>query len=152
MTVMHELRIAPRPRFRDRLMVRMRSHDLDARLASGTPPEASAALALRARRLASVPRRRELARSIQRLIREASIANGLSYFRISLPSRTVVTASLELTQLADRLAQPRPVSARGVAQAVLLLRDGTGPLYNPRSEGSLRDHAAEAADHLNLPA
>jgi hypothetical protein len=62
----------------------------------------------------------------------------------------VVAASDDLNRLADELATPGPVAARGVAQAWILLTDGTGPLYNARSTGNLRTRAASAADHLRL--
>jgi hypothetical protein len=38
-------------------------------------------------------------------------------------------AAALLYDLADELARPAPVEARGIAQVRLLLRDGTGPLY-----------------------
>lgn len=57
-------------------------------------------------------------------------------------------ASEELTILADTLADPGPVAAGGVAQAWILLTDGTGPLYNARSRTSLCARAARAARDL----
>jgi hypothetical protein len=62
----------------------------------------------------------------------------------------VIAASDDLARLADALAIPGPVAARGVAQAWILLTDGTGPLYNPNSTASLRGRAATAADNLHL--
>ena len=54
----------------------------------------------------------------------------------------------ELAELADTLDDPGPVAAGGVAQALLLLTDGTGPLYNPFSATSLRAWAERAARDL----
>jgi hypothetical protein len=62
----------------------------------------------------------------------------------------VSAASEELAALARALAQPDPVSPRGVAQTVLLLTDGAGPLYNPASRASVADRAATATANLRL--
>ena len=59
-------------------------------------------------------------------------------------------ASHELARLAKALAQPGPVGARGVAQAVLLLRDGTGPLYNGGGQPCLREYLTIATQNLEL--
>jgi hypothetical protein len=56
----------------------------------------------------------------------------------------------ELTRLADALATPGPVAARGVAEASILLTDGTGPLYNAHSRASVSARAARAIDDLRL--
>jgi hypothetical protein len=68
--------------------------------------------------------------------------------RVRPQSDRVSAASRELAMLAEKLAEPAPVCARGVAQALLLLTDGTGPLYNPHSDGSVRDRAASAVANL----
>jgi hypothetical protein len=66
-----------------------------------------------------------------------------------MPSRTRVrSAREELSYLADMLDEPGPVAAGGVAQALLLLTDGTGPLYNPDSRTSLCAGAERAAREL----
>jgi hypothetical protein len=140
--------IAHPERLRDRVVVALRPLSLDTALADGTPSEAHGALALRARRLTSLPRRRELALAIQRLLREADRPGGRSRLRVRpLPDR-VAAASRELASLADKLGQSTAVSARGVAQALILLTDGTGPLYNPHSDSTVGDRAASAAANL----
>ena len=60
----------------------------------------------------------------------------------------MAAASEELSALADTLAEPGPVAASGVAQAWILLTDGTGPLYNPDSRTSLCAGAARAVREL----
>ena len=145
---MHELRIAPRERATDKLATHLLPRHLDVALANGTPPESSAALALRARRLTRLSRRRELARTIRRISQCAPRGRwGVSPLR-----GRVAAASDELETLAEALAEPNPVSARGVAQALLLVTDGTGPLYNPYSDGSVRSRAATAAANLTIAA
>jgi hypothetical protein len=142
------LDIAAPERLRDRLVVALRSLSLDTALADGTPSEAHGALALRARRLTSLPRRRELALAIRRLLREADRPARRSRLRVRPLTERVSAASRELATLAEGLGQSTPVSARGVAQALILLTDGTGPLYNPRSEGTVGDRAASATANL----
>jgi hypothetical protein len=56
----------------------------------------------------------------------------------------VLAAAQELDALADRLLSPDPVSAQGVAQARLLLTDGTGPLYRRGAAEDLRDALTRA--------
>src|ERR1700733_13687692 len=63
--------LARRPNLRDRLKARWGPRRLDRALARGTPPEASAALALRARELTELERRQLIAGALRRLLREA---------------------------------------------------------------------------------
>ncbi|HLW96220.1 MAG TPA: hypothetical protein VKS25_12655 [Solirubrobacteraceae bacterium] len=143
------LALTPPPeRLRDRLVARLRSGSLDTALANGTPADAYATLALRARRLTNLTRRRELADAIEHLVHDTrrTVTHWPGHVG-PLPDR-VTDASWELTVLAGKLAEPTPVAARGVAEALLLLTDGTGPLYNAKSGGSVRDSAASAAANL----
>jgi hypothetical protein len=145
-----DLYIAPPERLRDRVVARLRTGSLDTALANGTPSEAGAALALRARRLTNAPRRRKLALAIEALVRAADSAEARPQMHVGPLPKRVSAAIDELTVLAEKLAEPAPVCARGVAEALLLLTDGTGPLYNPRSLGSVRVRAASAVAHLSL--
>jgi hypothetical protein len=54
----------------------------------------------------------------------------------------------ELIRLADTLEEPGPVAAGGVAQAWILLTDGTGPLYNAESCTTLVAGATRALREL----
>jgi hypothetical protein len=142
------LLVARPPRLRERLVARLRPRSLDRALARGTPPEANAALALRAQRLTEPDRRRTIADALRRILREAQEGRRPTFGRI-VPSRAWVTgAREELTELADTLEDPGPVAAGGVAQAWLLLTDGTGPLYNPSSRMPLGAGAARARREL----
>jgi hypothetical protein len=60
----------------------------------------------------------------------------------------VKAAFSELSRLADTLDEPGPVAAGGVAQAWILVTDGTGPLYNPASRIALGAGADQAARDL----
>jgi hypothetical protein len=145
-----EPQIAPREGFRDRLNARLRSRQLDDALARGTTPEAAASLALRARRLTTLSRRRQIAEGLRRVTRDTCRVVPPSRVRISPRRSHVVAASDDLTRLADALAHPGPVAARGVAQAWILLTDGAGPLHNPTSTANLRARACTAANNLRL--
>jgi hypothetical protein len=70
-TLQDGLAVAARLRVRDRFAARWCSRHLDAALAAGTPTETSAALALRARRLTDLSRRRSIAAALRRVVREA---------------------------------------------------------------------------------
>jgi hypothetical protein len=140
--------VAVRPTLRDRMSAQWWPRRLDRALADGAPPEASPALALRARRLTELARRRSLAGSLRRIVREPPDGSRPSLGRIRPDRNGVEAARDELTALADGLTDPRPVAAHGVAQAWLLVTDGTGPLYNPCSRASLRAGAARAAREL----
>ncbi len=140
--------VADQLRIRDRITARWRQRRLDLELAAGAPPESAAPLALRARRLTQLSRRRSIADALRRIVREAHEGARLSYARITPCRGRVAAASDELSRLAARLAEPGPVAARGVAQASILLTDGTGPLYNPSSPENLQERAAGAAENL----
>lgn len=135
---------------RDRVAVRVRRGRLDAALAAGVPAESTAALALRARRLISLPERRSNADTYRRLVGESRAGAARSRFRIAPCRERVAAAGHALRRLADALAQPGPVAPRGAAEAALLLTDGTGPLFNPLSELSLEARAETALADLAL--
>lgn len=143
-----DLVVAGCARWSDRLKARMRSRQLDQALAYGTPVESTPSLALRAHRLTALPDRRAKAATYRRLLREVSDDASRSYVRIAACRWRVVAASSPLSHLAEALAQPGPVGARGAAEASLLLTDGTGPLYNPANEASLESYALRALAHL----
>jgi hypothetical protein len=140
--------VAEKARLRDRLAARWRARGLDCALAEGISPETSAPLALRAHRLTEPDRRWSIAGTLRRIVREAQNDRRPSLGRITPVASLVRAASQELNELADTLDDPGPVAAHGVAQALLLLTDGTGPLYNPRSSEPLSVRAAQAARQL----
>jgi hypothetical protein len=140
--------VVERPRLGDRLAARWRARALDRALADGVSPEASAALSLRAQRLTEPDCRWSIAGALRRIVREAQQPRRTRLGRIEPNLRAVSAASDALRQLADTLDDPGPVAAHGVAQAWLLLTDGTGPLYNPRTRVPLGAHAARAAREL----
>jgi len=133
-------------RFLAHVLAPLQSPHLDRALASGTDPRTTTALELRAGKLTSAPTRRELERTIRRLLEQGGTTPRM---RVDpLPDR-VRGAAGELSLLASRLAQPGPVSARGVAAAMLLLTDGSGPLYNRHNDEGVGLRAASAATALS---
>jgi hypothetical protein len=141
--------IVARPaRARDRLIARWRGRRLDRELADGTPPEQTAGLARRGRWQTALPHRRVIAVTLRRMVRDAAECRGLRRFAVQPRAVHVLAVADELSRLADALATPGPVAARGVARAWLLLTDGTGPLYSPRGRPGLRSTAASAVRAL----
>lgn len=146
----NDLMVTGCPRLSDRLKASLHSHQLDRALASGVPVESTPALALRARRLTAISDRRAKAATYRRVLREASEEVPRSYVRVRPRRERVVAATPALSRLAEALAAPGPVAARGAAQASLLLTDGTGPLYNSANETSLERSALRALAELAL--
>jgi hypothetical protein len=123
--------VAPQPTICDRLAARVFARRLDWALANGADSEQSAALALRARRLTSLPRRRLIASALRRLLNAGRVKDE---------------GRIQVAQLAQALAEPGPIDPRGAARAWLLVTDGTGPLHG---RGNLRGYAASTTRYLS---
>ncbi len=119
---------------------------LDLALAAGAPPEASAALALRAETLASAREQALLADRIDAVLHQAwqpAPPPG----RAVVPVRRdhVLDSAEALRALRDQLRSASQVPVRGIARVVLLLEDGAGPLYRAGSR-PLRDAVNQALE------
>lgn len=127
--------VVPAPnRIRTWLRMHVHASALDHALAAGVSPDSSAALSLRARWLIGTSVRRRLACSVRRLLDEAQRPLAPISPAVPICRRKVLGSELMLLVLADRLAAPEAVDARGVAQVRLLLTQGDGPLYdNPQA-------------------
>ena len=130
-------------------MVRARAFVLDAELAGGTPPEASTRLALRAQQLVRERARREMARGIERLLARAAQPGASRWPPAPVRWELVRAAAGEFQILADLLLSPAPLPVRGVAQARLLLGDGSSPLYRRTGRDDLSAQVAEAVHALD---
>ncbi len=130
-----------------RLRVALKAAELDARLAAGSDPAGSKELALRAGQLVDPRRRARFARSLRRAVASAE-APRLPSRGASVPVNraAVLEARPALLALADDLAEIAHPQPRGIALAVELLREGSGPLYRPWRPEELRG-AAERARH-----
>jgi hypothetical protein len=118
-----------------RLKARLAAGRLDEELASGASPESSPLLAIHAERIVDPIACTALAGSVRRVVESADVVERGRTRRLAASaqvpvSATAVAAAAEhLRALADRLDEPGPLKARGVAEVRALLRDGAGPLY-----------------------
>jgi hypothetical protein len=138
---------APQPRLRLRLRVLISRFRLDRELADGQPATGSEERALRAAQLVEPAVRRKVARSLRRTIADAQRPRSPG-FSSTVPTRHDAVNSCQeaMLGLAERLERPEPMSASAVAGVLVLLRDGTGPLYNASSQHSLGEAVWAVAD------
>ena len=122
-----------------RLRVRLHRTRLDRELAEGRDPEACGDRALRARQLTDTVTRRRVARSLRGVVAKAERAPGGLGSAAPVCRSAVVAWREGLLGLADRLEQPRPVNPCGVARALVVVTDGSGPLYNPEPERPIEE-------------
>jgi hypothetical protein len=139
------------PGLRDRVMAHIRASALDGDLARGASPDGTVRLALRAQRLTGMRERRGLARAIRHFVDQAAHPAGSHWPRVPVRWELVRATAGEFEMLASRLASQAPVSARGVAQVSMLLRDGYSPLYSPGGSGDLAARVHQAAAALDVP-
>lgn len=137
-------------RFWDRVRAHLGSPSLDAQLAAGEPTDTDRLRAVRAVMLVAPAKRRQLARGWQGVLRPGLSAPSVRQSVVEARRSEVLAALDEIHELIGELAAERPVAARGVAVANLLLTDGTGPLYNAASPGHVRDEIRDALHHLHL--
>jgi hypothetical protein len=136
----------------DRIRARLRARRLDADLASGASPDASAPLALRAQKLAQESFRRDLARNAQLIMAEATQLRVGRRLPVTACRDRVRTTSAEFAELIRCLLAPGPVPVEGVAQVSVLFGDGSGPLYYRGSRDDLGARLRQAAAALTSPA
>jgi hypothetical protein len=118
-----------RPRAADRVLAQLKSARLDRELASDQS-NSSRLHAVRADRLVSASFRTELAGNWEHVLEIATGRTPPGQGRFVVPYDRVIEAEPQIRELTGLLRGSRPVLARGVAAASLLLTDGTGPLYN----------------------
>ena len=142
--------VVRRRRFRDRLRARVRAGALDQQLAHGAAPDDGRARALRADLLVRPEAREQLARHWEDLLGLARRPRTGPGPWVPLPRARILAAEDEIRELAAALRASRPVPARGVAMATVLLGDGTGPVYRRgRDATDLRATVREAVRHLD---
>jgi hypothetical protein len=138
-----------RPQFRDRLLARALGASLDRQLAAGEPAQGRPAGAARARYLASPAGRRQVIQGWNALLRRARTPARRPAQPTPLCRERIIAAEADVRYLLALLAGPRPVAARGVAMAMVLLTDGTSPVYNRRSPLSLTAATRDAIRQLD---
>jgi hypothetical protein len=144
----HAVLVARRARIRERLSARLCATWLDVELARGVPPEARAALALRAQTLGETRTRKALARSLRYVLDDARKGPGPRHRQVATLRADVLAAADQLECLIERLLEPRIVAARGCAHVRMLLVDGRGPFYFRGAGHDLGTAAANALAEL----
>lgn len=140
--------VLARARGRDRFLARWRQTTLDTQIAAGLPAERLRLRAVRAGMLTEPARRRKLAKFWAALLTRAGDQALHARSWVPVQRSRVLAAEDEIRQLIALLGAALPVPARGVAMANLLLTDGSGPIYDPRSRVDLRAAVRDAIDHL----
>jgi hypothetical protein len=139
----------PRPGLAADLRVRVRRSALDRRLATGADPAGDADLARRAEQLTTAATRERIANAIERVIADAAGPVPVLSPRVPLARAAVNSCAPRLRAIAGRLHSDRFVSPRGVAQAAILISEGSSPLYAVgSSDDVLRHRLAEIAKAL----
>ena len=141
----------------DRLLARVFGASLDESLAAGNAPESARLLAVRARDIVSLRRRRDTAANWERLLRVARQSAGgppvprwgARAAATPVCASRILAAEPAVDELMACLSVPLPVPAQGVAMARVLLTDAAGPVYNWRSGVSLTASLAAAIAHLD---
>ena len=139
----------PRDTYMTRLRVRLRRDGLDRRIAAGEDPYGDADLGRRAAQLTEPDTRRRIAATIDRLIDDAAGPPAPFSSKVPLARTAIVVCAPRLCEIAGRLDGDQEVSARGVAQAAMLVREGDSPLYSPQiSDIALNRRLAAVAASL----
>jgi hypothetical protein len=133
-------------RLRFRVGLAWRASQLDRDLAAGGRPGSDELHASRALQLLSATYRQRIAQSLETVVRLS--ARRSSAARIPLQRAAIRDERHALLDLAARLLSPRPVSAQGVAIAVLLLSEPDSPLHEPAPPGAIEALAHAALDTL----
>ena len=115
-------------------VARSRAGCLDALIANGREATAPELCEARARQLVKVGRRAALAGQIEACVEMAETdlrrsQRPASVWLVDLRAAEVRAATAALVALAGTLRSAEPVQPRGVAMAMLLVRDGESPLY-----------------------
>jgi hypothetical protein len=135
--------------FRVQLQVRIHRGRLDRELADGCTDGPWEARAWRARQLADQRTRRSVARSLRRIVADArSPWSTMRFSAVPLRCSDVMAWHEGLLGLADRLLGPEAVSAGAVARVLVLICDGTGPLYHEAADRTLGEAIWWIADGL----
>jgi hypothetical protein len=133
----------------DRLASGWFSAHLDAQLAAGRSPERGRLRAVRAAVLVAPSNRAQLAGYWDHLLERAHSAPAVIGAPIPLAREQILAARPEIVELSAALRARLPVPVRGVAEATVLLTDGTGPVYSRRSHRDLRSELRTAIARLD---
>jgi hypothetical protein len=135
-----------------RLSVRLQRHRLDSQLALGRDPDTSPELMLRAWQLVQPSSRRAVAKAVRRVVKRSQEPrpNGLTAV-VPVSREAVVRRREGLLGLADAIEHSERARACGVARALELITDPSGPLFNPAQSHLLGPAIWGVADGLHEP-
>ena len=134
------------------MATRLLASSLDRKLAQGRSPESSRLLAARAQVLVSLVSRRELVNRWENLLVQARRPPVMRNPRVLCNREYILAGESDIREMQTALLAPLPSPVRGTAMASWLLRDGTGPIYNPRLSGDLGITLREAIAQLGSSA
>jgi hypothetical protein len=139
------------PTLEDRAIARLLAPWLDRELAGDTEASLSAAHAARARQLANQRTRRALARALDRLIeRTDDRQSRFSNWSVRPCTEQVRDATRLIRSTASRLRSDEPLDAVGIARLKTLLRDVSGPCYEPSRPDALTVALQDISNALNV--
>jgi hypothetical protein len=138
----------PADRRWDRTLARLRATSLDRQLASGTPPGWNRPLAARARYITGTERGQTLVTDWKHLLDACTQPRAARTLRTPLCRDRILAAEADIHDMLAAISEARLESAAGVAMASLLLRDGTGPLYNRHCPTDLTAAIRNATTHI----
>jgi hypothetical protein len=137
-------------RWRDRLAARLHADRIDLDLARGESPDVDVRSALRARALTSGRTRAVLARGLRRSVVQATAPPVAGMAGTPQGRQRLVGAADDIEQLRRGLLADGPVSARGAAQAYILLTTVLPILSRRRDGDALAEMVRRATDALSI--
>ena len=131
------------------LRVRLTRRTLDREIASGRGYLSTPALALRAQQLAEPRTRRQIARSLRKIVEYADRRTaGPVFSAVVVEPGAVRRARHPILGLAERLESPAQVNPAGIAGAQVLITDALSPLFDRNSPRTVTEAIFEVQDAL----
>lgn len=136
-----------------RLRVGMNHDWLDSALARGADPESRPPLAVRATQLERPRHRRALARTLRRVVDEATGPQPAACpVAVVIARKQILAHADDVLELAIRLDCPFPAHPRGIAMAQRLVTDALeSPLYVGEGRSALDDICRQAVLQMGDP-
>jgi hypothetical protein len=116
-----------------RLCARVLAGRYDRQIEGGVIPAPRSPLAVHCARLTSARERNGLIRTLRLVVHDADDRRGCLTARVPVRPAEVRRGADVIDAVCDRLGDPFPVRARGVARLRILLADGRGPLFHAGS-------------------
>jgi len=137
---------APSQPLKIRIRTWLHRYKVDRELAAGADPNLDPLRRARACELVRESTRHKIADSLERVLRRADSAPQARSSQAPIARGPIRASRSDLETIVERLKAPATVSPQGVAKAVLLLTECTGPLYDGSEQELARaSHAAVQA-------